>query len=108
MESRRMPSTQEMLEAILDIRQPLVALGWRLDYERDGLSRPGLFVPLADLKAIALARLEGTPEQPSAETRQAAGGIPQADLLAAIHALEMQSDPTWRTIMQPALEEGGP
>jgi hypothetical protein len=33
-----------------DQPQPLIQQGWRIDYERRGLSRPPVFLPLAELK----------------------------------------------------------
>jgi hypothetical protein len=42
-------------ERVLNEEQLLLDLGWRVDYERMGISRPGAFHPLVDLRTAAEA-----------------------------------------------------
>jgi hypothetical protein len=63
------PMSEKVPEIVLDVQmaeywralvQPLLDSGWQLDFERKGITRPGVFIPLAALKE-AVEILESPP-----------------------------------------------
>jgi hypothetical protein len=100
-------------EVELRMRQPLLDLGWRLDYEKKGITRPGVFIPLEDLRETMEAIELVTPRnaEPSAlewiEARQLGlyprlprwpgrWYIPFLELCTVVQLLEKPSKPDHR------------
>src|SRR6516162_686787 len=56
---------ERMQEIALHLYQPLLDYGWRVDYQRMGITCPGRFIPLADLrKAAEMLNLSSSPAKP--------------------------------------------
>jgi hypothetical protein len=89
-ELNRALSTPGMQELILQANQPLVDLGWRVDHERKGISRPGHFIPLADLKAMFKALALSGASEPAVRSPYDPNeySLAVGDLEKAIWALE--------------------
>lgn len=86
-------------EAALAADQPLLDVGWRLDYERKGITRAGQFISLADLKVAdealinsALVEKQSDGEKTYRERLPRDCFLPREDVGNAVHAFEAREE----------------
>jgi hypothetical protein len=83
---QQMFSEGPLAELSLEVTQPLIDLGWRLDYGRRGIVRANHFLSLAQLKAEAEDMEHMSAEEAAAP--HAPGELRLDDIEAAIDLLE--------------------